>query len=101
MILTDIHCHILPGIDDGAADMDMKKNMLNKIPVIGKPSVKIIQRINNIYPLKPVVLRGTIEPRVSIVKVYFVNIYCKIYWKKDITNIFLLIYSTGLYIIDM
>lgn len=31
MILTDIHCHILPGIDDGAADMDMTKNMLNKM----------------------------------------------------------------------
>lgn len=28
MKMTDIHCHILPGIDDGAADMDMSLQML-------------------------------------------------------------------------
>lgn len=31
MLLTDIHCHILPGVDDGAVDMDMAKDMLNEM----------------------------------------------------------------------
>ena len=28
--LVDIHCHILPGVDDGAKDMDMALEMLRK-----------------------------------------------------------------------
>lgn len=31
MILTDIHCHILPGVDDGAPDMTVTKDMLDKM----------------------------------------------------------------------
>lgn len=31
MILTDIHCHILPGVDDGAPDMTVTKDMLVKM----------------------------------------------------------------------
>ena len=31
MILTDIHCHILPGVDDGAPDMMVTKDMLDKM----------------------------------------------------------------------
>ena len=30
MILTDIHCHMLPGIDDGAADAKESMAMLKK-----------------------------------------------------------------------
>ena len=30
MILTDIHCHMLPGIDDGAADAQESMAMLKK-----------------------------------------------------------------------
>lgn len=30
MRLTDIHCHILPGIDDGAANGKMTVSMLRK-----------------------------------------------------------------------
>ena len=28
--LYDIHCHILPGVDDGAKDMDMALSMIEK-----------------------------------------------------------------------
>ena len=29
-LLIDLHCHLLPGIDDGAKDLDMTMTMLRK-----------------------------------------------------------------------
>ena len=29
-MLVDIHCHILPGVDDGATDMETSKTMIRE-----------------------------------------------------------------------
>ena len=56
--MWDIHCHILPGVDDGAKDMEMAKALLQKEAEDG---------VQNII-LTPHYRRRMFEPEVSLIR---------------------------------
>ena len=41
--LYDIHCHILPGVDDGAKDMDMALSMIEK-RIFGARMIRLLMK---------------------------------------------------------
>jgi len=47
---TDIHCHILPGIDDGSKNLEQSLNLLNYLKSIGFNHVIFTPHVMSSYP---------------------------------------------------
>ena len=59
---VDIHCHILPGIDDGAADLKTSLYLLRKYHALGIKSIVATPHImGNIYPNTPEIINSCLQ----------------------------------------
>jgi protein-tyrosine phosphatase len=51
--LLDLHCHILPGLDDGSPDLEASVEMARTARAAGIQTIAATPHVNNTYPTEP------------------------------------------------
>ena len=59
--MIDLHCHLLPGIDDGAQDMSMALAMAKAAAGDGVHTIAATPHLNPTYPLDPAAIEDAVE----------------------------------------
>ncbi|WP_026994633.1 tyrosine-protein phosphatase [Flectobacillus major] len=61
-ILTDIHSHVLPGIDDGSPDMETSVNLISELSQLGFHNIITTPHIRmEVYPNTPSIIKGKVD----------------------------------------